>query len=230
MTVRVLLADDERPVLNFLEKGLRAEGYSCHCVEALHEVLPLARQTQPAVIVLDRLFGDEDSLALLPTLKQQLPQIPVLLLSALSEVEERVKGLRLGADDYLSKPFDFDELLARVAALARRYPTAEAPRQPQLTLGDLTIDRDQQIALVNGQELTLTRLELELLTHLVEQHDKVLSRERILSRVWQNSADPLTNIVDVYISRLRARLAGAHSHLYIETLRGTGYRLRAKIP
>ena len=199
----VLLADDERPVLSFLERGLRAEGYNCTSTSALHEVLPLAQQLHPDVIVLDRMFADEDSTSLLPLLKQRAPKSAVLLLSALGEVDERIKGLRLGADDYLAKPFDFEELLARIEVLVRR-----AQIQPQadsrLAWGDVTIDKSQRQVWINETPLRLTKLELDLLSYLLSVPDKVVSREQILSRVWNTHKDPLTNIVDVYISRLRS--------------------------
>ena len=215
----VLLADDERPVLSFLERGLRAEGFNCATTAELHEVVPLAQQLQPDVIVLDRMFADDDSTALLPLLKQRAPNSAVLLLSALSEVEERVKGLRLGADDYLAKPFDFEELLARIEVLARR-----AQAQPQ---ADVTLDKSQRQALVNDMPLRLTKLEFELLSYLLSVAGKVVSREQILSRVWNTHKDPLTNIVDVYISRLRSKLTAAQSQVQIVTLRGSGSRLCA---
>ncbi|KFZ28468.1 hypothetical protein IDAT_09155 [Pseudidiomarina atlantica] len=222
----VLLADDERPVLSFLERGLRAEGFNCATTAALHEVVPLAQQLQPDVIVLDRMFADEDSTALLALLKQRAPNSAVLLLSALSEVEERVKGLRLGADDYLAKPFDFEELLARIEVLARR-----AQAQPQADDAqqwcDVTLDKSQRQARVNDMPLRLTKLEFELLSYLLSVAGKVVSREQILSRVWNTHKDPLTNIVDVYISRLRSKLTAAQSQVQIVTLRGSGYRLCA---
>ncbi len=118
--MKILIADDEKALLNFLERGLRAEGHECFCTSRLHEVSVLARQHAPDVIILDRLFEDEDSLALLEDLRRKVPAAMILLLSALDEVSERVAGLKQGADDYLCKPFDFEELLARIEALARR--------------------------------------------------------------------------------------------------------------
>jgi DNA-binding response OmpR family regulator len=212
--MNILLADDEKPLLHFLAKGLRAEGYECVTVNELHEVVPLIRKNTPKVVVLDRLFGSEDSLSILEAIKK-LPNAPmVLMLTALDEVSERVAGLQKGADDYLCKPFDFDELLARIKALSRRNDSGPA----------LQLAQDQRIVLLNNSELSVTKIEFELLLYLIENKQKVLSRERILSRVWQTQSDPNTNIVDVYISRLRRKIEG-DPEITIQTLRGNGYRL-----
>jgi DNA-binding response OmpR family regulator len=222
--MNILLADDEKPLLHFLAKGLRAEGYECTTLNELHEVLPWIRQNTPKVVVLDRLFGSEDSVSILETIKK-LPNAPmVLMLTALDEVSERVAGLKKGADDYLCKPFDFDELLARIKALSRRNDPSIATQQEVLQFGALQLALDQRIVFLNGNELSLTKIEFELLLYLIENKQKVLSRERILSRVWQTQSDPNTNIVDVYISRLRRKLEG-DPEITIQTLRGNGYRL-----
>jgi DNA-binding response OmpR family regulator len=220
----ILLADDERPLLNFLERGLRAEGYKCSTLSELHEVLPYISKNTPEIVVLDRLFGSEDSLIIVEAIKA-LPSPPmILILTALDDVSERVNGLQKGADDYLCKPFDFDELLARIAALRRRADkSAQSPRNT-LGIGSLELAMDERIARINGTEISLTKIEFELLVYLTENQKKVLSRERILSRVWQTKSDPQTNIVDVYISRLRRKLED-DPKITIQTLRGNGYRL-----
>jgi two-component system response regulator PrrA len=220
----ILLADDERPLLNFLERGLRAEGYECSTLSELHEVLPYISKNTPEIVVLDRLFGSEDSLIIVEAIKA-LPSPPmILILTALDDVSERVNGLKKGADDYLCKPFDFDELLARIAALRRRADkSAQSPRNT-LGIGSLELAMDERIARINGTEISLTKIEFELLVYLTENQKKVLSRERILSRVWQTKSDPQTNIVDVYISRLRRKLED-DPKITIQTLRGNGYRL-----
>ncbi len=225
--MKILLADDEKPLLNFLERGLRAEGFECLTVNELHEVLPFTRKHHPQIIVLDRLFGNEDSLSIVNALKS-LPSPPmILMLTALDEVNERVKGLQEGADDYLCKPFDFDELLARITALRRRLEKPKQSNDKNLIIGSLQIALDERVARLEGNEIPLTKIEFELLLYLAENQKKVLSRERILSRVWQTHSDPNTNIVDVYISRLRKRL-DEDPAIVIETLRGNGYRLGLK--
>lgn len=222
--MKILLADDEKPLLNFLDKGLRVEGYECFCVSELHDVIPLIRKHSPQVVILDRLFGENDSLNTIESIKI-LPQPPmVLMLTALDEVSERVKGLQKGADDYLCKPFDFDELLARVEALRRRREKSDESLNESISLGSLHIITDQRVARLNGEEVSLTKIEYELLLYLVQNGNKVLSRERILNRVWNSHSDPHTNIIDVYISKLRKKLETEPS-IVITTLRGSGYRL-----
>jgi DNA-binding response OmpR family regulator len=145
------------------------------------------------------------------------------MLTALDDVGERVKGLQKGADDYLCKPFDFDELLARITALRRLLGTQDESTQDSLHYGGLELLLEERIARLNGVELILTKIEYELLSYLTNNAKKVLSRERILSRVWQTHRDPQTNIVDVYISRLRKKL-DSDPKITIQTLRGAGYR------
>ncbi|MFT5541547.1 MAG: DNA-binding response OmpR family regulator [Glaciecola sp.] len=225
--MNILLADDEKPLLSFLSRGLRSEGYECTSLNELHEVLPFIKKNAPQIVVLDRLFGSQDSLTILESIKA-LPTPPmVLMLTALDEVSERVKGLEMGADDYLCKPFDFDELLARISALRRRMVAPQQFEQNRLVIGSLELVLQERIALLNGGELALTKIEFELLLYMAENQNKVLSRERILSRVWQTYSDPNTNIVDVYISRLRKKLE-ADQEISIQTLRGNGYRMALK--
>lgn len=225
--MNILLADDEHSLLKFIERGLSAEGYICHSVSDLQVVLPSIKKHSPRIVILDRLFGDEDSLSVLTSIKR-LPHPPmVLILTALDDVHQRVAGLHKGADDYLCKPFDFDELLARLTALARRGNQTPYEQNNALKLGTLIINIDERIAHVNNKELKLTKIEFDLLLYLAENSMKVLSRERIISRVWQSHSDPQTNIVDVYISRLRSKL-GSVEAINIQTLRGNGYRLNLK--
>ncbi|MAD74551.1 MAG: DNA-binding response regulator [Rheinheimera sp.] len=225
--MNILLADDEVPLLNFLSRGLKAEGYTCTSLHELHEVLPSIKKNAPQIVILDRLFGAADSLSILESIKT-LPNPPmVLMLTALDEVPERVKGLEMGADDYLCKPFDFDELLARVLALKRRMNAPQQTVPPTIRVGNLELALHERIALLNGEELALTKIEFELLLYFTENQNKVLSRERILSRVWQTYSDPNTNIIDVYVSRLRKKLE-IDPLLVIQTLRGNGYRIGLK--
>ena len=222
--MKLLIADDEKSLSKFLDRGLRAEGYECSMIHELHEVLPYIKKHAPQIVVLDRLFGSEDSLTIVESIKE-LPSPPmILMLTALDEVSERVRGLHKGADDYLCKPFDFDELLARITALRRQLGTRDQAPQDLLQYGGLELVLEERIARLNNEELALTKIEYELLLYLVRNAKKVLSRERILSRVWQTYSDPQTNIVDVYISRLRRKL-DSDPEITIQTLRGAGYRL-----
>lgn len=222
--MKILIADDEKPLLNFLARGLRAESYQCATIFDIDEILPYIKEHNPEIVVLDRLFGSEDSLSIIKSIKA-LPSPPmILMLSALDEVSERVKGLQQGADDYLCKPFDFEELLARITSLQRQLIAQDRPSQEALIHGGLKLILEERIAQLNGVELSLTKVEYELLLYLAQNPKKVLSRERILSRVWQTHRDPHTNIVDVYISRLRRKL-DSDPKITIQTLRGAGYRL-----
>lgn len=222
--MNILLADVEKPLLHFLSKGLRAEGYECSTLTELHEVIPFLRKNTPHILVLDRLFGSQDSLTIIEAIKGPPTPPMVLMLTALDEVSERVKGLQYGADDYLCKPFDFDELLARITALRRRMAAPANESKQALCVGNLEMVLEERVVRLNAVELTLTKIEFELLLYLLENKQKVLSRERILNRVWQTHSDPNTNIVDVYISRLRRKL-DSDPQITIQTLRGNGYRL-----
>lgn len=224
--MKIVIADDEKPLLSFLHRGLQAEGFDCIAESELHQVVTAIRQHKPDVVVLDRMFGHKDSLELINAIKQ-LHQAPmVLLLTARDEVTDRVQGLTQGADDYLCKPFDFDELLARIQALGRRGLHCSQSDVRQIRCEQLTLDLDSRVAHCAGNEILLTRLEFDVLLYLMEHQGKVLSRERILNRAWHSHHDPLTNIVDVYISRLRHKIP-TQAGVTIQTLRGNGYRLLA---
>ena len=228
--MKILIADDELSLVNFLYRGLTAEGFECIKETALHNLVDLAKREQPDLLVLDRMFGEDDSVEILPALKQLSHGPMVLLLSALDDIVEKVTGLDKGADDYLCKPFDFDELLARVNALGRRHRSQPAKAPRQLSFANLQLDLESKLASISqdgkAEELTLTNIEFNLLSYFIESQNKVLTRERILSRVWQSNTDPLTNIVDVYISRLRQKLPPA-AGIEIATIRGNGSRFKA---
>ncbi|MBC52935.1 MAG: DNA-binding response regulator [Gammaproteobacteria bacterium] len=225
--MKVLVADDERSLLNFIARGLSAEGLDCTTVSQLHEVSMQAYQQQPDVIVLDRLFGDEDSVLELPAILKRSPKSRILLLTALDDVNDRVTGLRAGADDYLCKPFDFDELLARVQALGRRIEGQAGEAVDVVQQGNLALDPSSRLVRREGVEISLTSLEFDLLAFLMQNNGKALSRERILNKVWGQQSEPLTNIVDVYVSRLRQKLDNPPpDESMIQTVRGLGYRFR----
>ncbi|MBD3584947.1 response regulator transcription factor [Salinimonas sp. HHU 13199] len=223
--MKILIADDEQQLSGFLKRGLESEHFECKVENQIDNLVTSARRFQPDIILLDRMFGDMDSITVLEYLKK-LPEEPlILLLTAVDDVKDRVEGLKAGADDYLCKPFDFDELLARLQALSRRRAPLNSSQAHGHKVGNLILDTDSRVVSVNENELTLTKLEYDLLLYLAENIGKVLSRERILSRVWKAHSDPLTNVVDVYISRLRKQLP-AESRVVLETLRGNGYRLK----
>lgn len=221
--MQILIVEDEPRVSRFVARGLDAEGHRCVEVGTATAAWQQLRHGAFDLVILDRRLKAEDGLAFCRELRANGHTMPVLMLTALDEVGDRVEGLRSGADDYLGKPFDFEELLARVESLARRWPVGVSAET--LEAGRIRIDARARRAWVESAELELTAIEFDLLRLLVSNRGAVLSRERILSAVWGQTEDPLTNIVDVYVGRLRRKLASAGMPGIIETVRGIGYRL-----
>ena len=219
----LLLVEDEERVADFVARGLRAEGYTVTVARTGPDGLEAARATGFAAIVLDRRLPGMPGAEVCRALRAGGDVTPVLMLTALDALEDRVEGLRLGADDYLTKPFAFDELLARIEALIRR--NRGFPAEPKrLELGTLMLDRDTLKVSRRGTAIDLTAKEFALLEFLMGQPGKVFSRARILSNVWGYSEDPLTNVVEVYIRRLRKKLDDPQAALIV-THRGAGYKL-----
>lgn len=177
------------------------------------------------VVLLDVMLPGMTGLEVCQTLRAAQVHIPILMLTALGTLEDRVSGLKLGADDYLIKPFEFEELLARIEALARRGREQTQPASSRLVVGDLELDRSAMRVTRAGKPVTLTARELALLELLMSAPGRLFSRERILANVWGTNEDPLTNVVDVYIRRLRSKIDEGHERPLIHTLRGLGYRL-----
>lgn len=233
--MNILVVEDDDRIADFLCRGLRAEGHRVQRAAdgpgGLALAQDAARQTQdgdePTVLLLDLMLPGLSGLEICQTLRAAQVGLPILMLTAQGSLDDRVTGLRLGADDYLCKPFEFEELLARLEALARRGRTLRPRQATRLQVGDLVLDRDRMQASRAGQPLTLTARELALLELLMSAPGRLFSRERILANVWGTSEDPLTNIVDVYIRRLRARIDIDGLPPLIHTQRGLGYRLEA---
>lgn len=232
--MNILVIEDDPRIADFLCRGLRAEGHRVSAFNQGPQGLEAARQagrdTQapdgaPTLLVLDLMLPGMSGLEICQTLRAEGIRLPILMLSALGSVEDRVAGLRLGADDYLPKPFDFEELLARLESLARRSRDVQRATANQLVVDDLVFDRERMQASRAGRPLTLTAKELALLELMMSAPGRLLSRERILANVWGNSEDPLTNIVDVYIRRLRAKIDAGAARPLIHTVRGLGYRM-----
>lgn len=223
--MKILIVEDDDKVAAFLGRGLKAEGYLTQIITNGRDVLEAVRQFEPDIIVLDRMLPQVDGLTLCQQLRSQQVNARILMLSALSEVEERVKGLRCGADDYLGKPFHFEELLARIESLAKRGLSPVQSRQ--LQVADLLLDLDTMRVQRAGRDLMLTAKELAILELLMANSGKVYSRERILTNVWGLNEDPLTNIVDVYMARLRKKVDEHHPQKLLHTRRGLGYCLQA---
>ena len=229
--MEILLIEDDPRVADFVMRGLQAEGYALQWVRTGRAGLAAAeafardcRQRGAAgVVILDILLPELDGLSLCQMLRQRGHQVPVLMLSAMGESHERVDGLRRGADDYLPKPFDFDELLARIEALMRRAQPQAVPRSPEI--GRIVLDRSLPGLRMGAARTVLSAREMALIELLVAAGGATVSRERILSRVWQADRDPLTNIVDVYVSRLRRKLAALDPGVGIAAVRGLGYRI-----
>ncbi|GAA4426924.1 response regulator transcription factor [Acidovorax lacteus] len=236
--MNILLIEDDPRIADFLLRGLRAEGHqvqrAAHGTEGLAMVQDAARQAQPGdpptVVVLDLMLPGMNGMEICQTLRAAGVALPILMLTALSTLEDRVSGLRMGADDYLCKPFEFEELLARLEALARRARPLQPGRAVRLQVADLELDRERMRASRAGQPLALTARELALLELLMSAPGRLFSRERILASVWGHSEDPLTNVVDVYIRRLRSKIDEGHTVPLIHTVRGLGYRLEATPP
>lgn len=228
---RVLLIEDDPRIAAFLMQGLTVEGHAVLHAATGAEGLELVRQAQAdggsGVVVLDVMLPDLHGLDLCRTLRRQGVTLPILMLSALGDSHDRISGLRMGADDYLAKPFDFDELLARIEALTRRSAASYRPRDAVIRLGALAFDTERMIVTRDGREIALTAQELAMLHCFVSAPGRLFTRERLLAEVWRTDRDPLTNIVDVYVGRLRRKLGKGPDLPEIRTLRGMGYRLTA---
>jgi DNA-binding response OmpR family regulator len=222
--VNVLLVEDEARVADFVQRGLKAEGWSVSVAPTGESALLMIADACFDVIVLDLMLPGISGQDVCRRLRAKKNRTPILMLSALADVEDRVAGLRMGADDYLPKPFDFDELMARIEALARRSGGfGEAVATPEvLTSGALSFDTRSLEVRCGDTPINLTPKERDLLKLFLSGPRKIFSRERILSTLWGISEDPQTNVVDVYIGRLRRKLGPCGEP--IETVRGAGYR------
>jgi two-component system, OmpR family, response regulator len=223
MPTRVLLVEDDARVAAFVRRGLESEGYAVDTAADGPAGLAMARAAAYPLILLDRRLPTLDGLEVCRALREEGCGAMVLMLTARGGLQDRVEGLRGGADDYLAKPFAFDELLARMQALLRR--AADPPStEPALQVGDLRLDPEAKRAWRGGCELRLTKREFALLAFLMANAGAMVSRERLLSGVWQVAFDPGSNLVDVYVRYLRRKL-GDDEGAVIQTVRGFGYRM-----
>ena len=227
--MKLLVVEDDSRVADFLDRGLRAAGYRVSLARSGPEGLAMARTGEPALILLDLMLPGLSGIDLCQTLRAEGRHTPVLMLTAMSALDDKVAGLRLGADDYLTKPFAFDELLARIEALLRRG-REQRPIATLLSVGDLVLDRERMVVTRNGEPVPLTAKEMAFLELLMSAPGRMFSREQILSNVWGLSEDPLTNVVDVYVKRLRIKLDEGRASPMLQTVRGFGYRLDAGPP
>jgi two-component system OmpR family response regulator len=224
-SMRLLLIEDDRDAAAYLVKALRESGHSIdHAADGVAGY-DLAHEGGYDVLVIDRMLPKMDGLSLISALRAQKNETPTLILSALAQVDDRVKGLRAGGDDYLTKPYAFSELLARVEALARRRPKGEA-EETLYRVGDLALDRQSHQVTRAGEEIVLQPREFRLLEYLMQNAGKVVTRTMMLEHVWDYHFDPQTNVIDVHVSRLRAKVDRDFEAQLIQTVRGAGYMIR----
>ena len=221
--MRILLVEDDREVASYLLKGLSESGHRVDLAENGPDGLDRATHDSFDAMVIDRMLPGSDGLSIVASLRAAQIQTPVLVLSALGDVEDRVKGLRAGCDDYLSKPFAFAELLARLEALTRRG-NAETTR---LAVGDLDMDLLTRRVTRGGREIDLLPREFHLLEYLMRHAGHIVTRTMLLEKVWDHHFDPQTNVIDVHVSRLRQKLDKGFAMPLLHTVRGAGYTLRA---
>jgi two-component system copper resistance phosphate regulon response regulator CusR len=222
--VRILLVEDEERVAGFIAKGLREQAYAVDLAVDGEQALYRAAVNEYDAVVLDVMLPVKDGHAVCRELRASGFRTPILMLTARGSVDDRVAGLDCGADDYLIKPFDFKELLARLRALLRR---SESLRVETLKAGDLTLNTASHAAVRAGVPVSLTAKEYALLEFLVLNQNRVVGRERIAQHVWDESFDPLSNLIDVYVKRLRAKIDAGFARRLIHTRRGEGYILSA---
>lgn len=227
--MELLLVEDDERVSRFVCRGLEAEGYSV--ATALDGIVGLTRaQTECYdVLILDVMLPSLSGREVCRQLREAGVSTPILMLTALDHTGDKIECLRGGADDYLTKPFDFEELLARLEALARRGRGFSSEPPAVLEVGNVRIDRQSMRVLLNGEPVELTAKEYQLLDLLLSSPGRVFSRTRILNKVWGYDSDPLTNVVDVYIRRLRGKMRWDRDTGWIRTIRSYGYRLDPEI-
>ncbi|MDJ1159008.1 response regulator transcription factor [Chelatococcus sp. SYSU_G07232] len=223
--MKILVIEDDQEAAAYLVKAFREAGHVAdHAPDGL-EGYALAREGQYDVLVVDRMLPKLDGLSVIRSLREQGVDTPVLILSALGQVDDRVKGLRAGGDDYLPKPYAFSELLARVEVLARRR-SAPAGEPTTYRVGDLELDRLSHRVVRGDSEIVLQPREFRLLEYLMKHAGQVVTRTMLLENVWDYHFDPQTNVIDVHVSRLRSKIDKGHERPLIHTVRGAGYMVR----
>lgn len=223
--MHILIIEDDLKTEKYLLKGLTESGHVVDYAIDGEDGLHLALTGQYNVIIADRMLPKRDGLSIIRILRADNNLTPVLILSALGEVDDRVEGLRAGGDDYLVKPYAFSELLARIEALDRRNYTSDIKQDTQLQLADLVLDISKQKVTRNGQCIRLQPREFRLLEFLMRHQDQIITRTMLLENVWDFHFDPQTNVIDVQISRLRSKIDKGFNHPLLHTIRGVGYKL-----
>jgi len=224
--MRILIVEDETRIADFLQRGLRAEGHFPVVANDGEAGLALALEGDFDLLLLDMMLPKIHGREICQQLRMKKINTPLIILSAMDSLDDVIAGLRMGADDYMTKPFSFEELLARIETVMRR--TSEIASEAQvLSTGSLAFDRQSLRFTVSGKEVRMTAKELAIIELLMSHPGTLFSRERILSNVWGLNMDPLTNVVDVYIGKLRKKIDTGYGDSFIETVRGLGYRLNA---
>jgi len=223
--MRILVIEDDREATSWLVKGLSESGHVADLAGDGEEGLGLALDGSYDALIVDRMLPRLDGLSVIRKVREAGLATPVLILSALGDVDERVKGLRAGGDDYLAKPYSFLELLARVEGLGRRV--AGAPQETRLKAADLEIDLLTRTVTRQGKPIALQPREFKLLEYLVRNAGHVVTRTMLLEHVWDYHFDPQTNVIDVHVSRLRAKIDRGFEEPILQTVRGSGYMVRA---
>lgn len=227
--VRVLVVDDEASLADLLRLALRYEGWDVHTAPDGGEAVRRAREFRPDAVVLDVMLPDMDGLAVLGRLRRELPDVPVLFLTAKDSVEDRIAGLTAGGDDYVTKPFSLEEVVARLRGLLRRSRAVAPRNESVLQVGDLVLDEDSHEVSRGGTDIHLTATEFELLRFLMRNPRRVLSKPQILDRVWSYDFGGQANVVELYISYLRRKIDAGRDPM-IHTRRGAGYLIKPAVP
>lgn len=222
--MHVLIIEDDKDVAAYIAKGLSESGFVTDTANTGSEGLTMAESGQYDILIVDRMLPELDGLSVIQKLREEGSNIPVLILSALGEVDDRVEGLAAGGDDYLVKPYAFSELLARVQALTRRRNT-DIQDQMLLEVADLQLDRLKRKVTRGGKKINLQPREFRLLEYLMSNAGQVVTRTMLLEKVWEYHFDPQTNVIDVHISRLRSKIDKDFEKQLIHTERGAGYSL-----
>ena len=225
--MRALIIEDESRVANYLAKGLKEVGHTVDVANNGKDGLHLATTETYDAMIIDRMLPDIEGLTIIHTLRSTDNVTPVLILSALGEIDDRVKGLQFGGDDYLVKPFSFSELVARLDALTRRT-RGKSCVETKITVSDLVLNIMSREAYRAGHKIDLQPREFELIKYLMEHTNQVVTRMMLLENVWEYNFDPQTNVIDVHISRLRKKIDQKQDKPLIHTIRGAGYRLYEK--
>ena len=222
--MRLLVIEDDKETAQFLQKSLRENGHTADLASDGEVGLALASDGDYDVLIVDRMLPRLDGLTIIKTLRSAGNHTPALILSALGEVDDRVKGLRAGGDDYLTKPYSYSELLARVEALGRRAVPEE--QQTRYSVGDLVLDRLSHRVTRGGEPILLQPREYRLLEYLMQHAGQVVTRTMLLEHVWDYHFDPQTNVIDVHVSRLRSKIDKNFDKPLLHTVRGAGYTIR----